>query len=399
VRAGDYRVRLQIAGDPQRPASAEVARLGEVKATGAFTVVPAAMMSWVDAGAAHLDPGAYTTTVLLPAGTTLQHIEVAPPCLNSVEPLGGWKPTAILDTGDAAVTMVRALDAEPALPAADAPIEVDSAMFRSESGMMAAAADGLQGLWLKAGPGGLRAIVLVTIPEPGLYTISAYGILAAGQSWTADACRKSILCAAKDPHAADGPQWRPVLTSDFSAGPHVLSVVLGPGAGIERVRAERKKNAVEGYVAVLRTLGFDVGAPGPMPRDRANEAMRFLEKRITPLHESGCGDIVLPNLTIRAGLEVAQVPGPAQAPPGAGTGQPPLGGPLVPPSSGPTPSPQPSTPVTPPSTPPASAPPSSPPPSSPPTPGPSPTPLAPPPTLPSPSPASPVQPLRGSPVP
>jgi hypothetical protein len=53
-------------------------------------------MTWIDAGATHLDPGAYTASVLLPRGTTLEHVEVAPPCVMPIEPPGGWKAPAVL---------------------------------------------------------------------------------------------------------------------------------------------------------------------------------------------------------------------------------------------------------------------------------------------------------------
>jgi hypothetical protein len=403
VRKGDYRMRVQIEGSSQRPASAELTRVGELKAAGAFTVVPAATMGWVDAGITHLDPGAYTATVLLPRGTALQHVEVAPPCLAAIEPPGGWKATALLQTEHAAVTMVKAIDQEWELPPAATPVEVDASQFKTETTatMAAFGGSGASGLAVKAGPGGLRLVVFIELPEAGLYTISAFGFVGGGQSWSADACRKSVLCAAKDASASEAPQWRPVMTGDFAAGRHFFSVVMGPGAGLQRVRAEKKKDTPADYADTLRRLGFDVGPAGPMPRDRAREAMRFLEKRTAPLGESRCGDVVLPFAPgTRAGLEVAQIPGPAQAPGNAGPGQPTLGGPFVPPGQG---GPSVISSPTPPASSPAPPPPPSPSPSPAPTPAPtaepSPTPLPSPPTLPSPPLSSPTQPVSPSPGP
>jgi hypothetical protein len=209
------------------------------------------------------------------------------------------------------------------------------------------------------------------------------------------------VCADKDA-GADVPQWRPVLTADFAPGRHAFSVLLAPGALIQRVRAERKKDSPEDYVATLRRLGFDVGPAGPMPRNRAVDAMRFLEKKAAPMKEALCGGVILPTIVpvTRAGLEVAQIPGPGQPPPFAGPGQPPFGsGPLAPvptpgppvvqvspsPVATPAPSPTPSAPATPP---PAS-----------PAPLTSPTPLPPPPTLPSPDATTPVLPASPSPSP
>jgi hypothetical protein len=266
-----------------------------------------------------------------------------------------------------------------------------------ESGPTPVAADGSLPGAIKGGPGGTRAVVIVDLPEAGLYTISAFGLKGAGQSWTADSCLKSVVCADKDA-GADVAQWRPVLTAQFAPGHHAFSVLLAPGAVIQRVRAERKKDTPADYVTTLRRLGFDVGAAGPMPRNRAVDAMRFLEKKAAPMKTALCGDVVLPTIVpvTRAGLEVAQIPGPAQPPPFAGPGQPPLGsGPLVPaggppgppvaqpsPVASPAPVPTPSVPVASPSAPPPS-----------PAPPASPTPPPPPPTLPSPEVTTPVLPV------
>jgi len=355
VRGGDYRLRVQLAGSPPRPVSAELARVGETKPVDAFTVTPSAAMAWMDAGATHLDPGAYTASVLLPRGTALEHVEVAPPCVMPIEPPGGWKAPAVLLSEHAAVTMVEALDKQSELPPSDAPLELDASQFHTESGAEPVAAGGVLQDSIKGGPGGTRAVVMVDLPEAGLYTISAFGLRGAGQSWTADSCLKSVVCAEKDP-GADVAQWRPALTAQFAAGRHAFSVLLAPGAAVQRVRAERKKDSPADYAATLRRLGFDVGPPGPMPRNLAVDAMRFLERKAAPMKEALCGDVVLPSVVpvTRAGLEVAQIPGPGQPPPFAGPGQPPLStGPLAP----------------------------------------VPTPLPPPPTLPSPDPATPVQPV------
>jgi hypothetical protein len=402
VRGGDYRLRVEVAGDPLRPVSAELARVGEVKPVEAFTVTPAAAMSWVDAGATHLDPGAYTASVLLPRGTALEHVEVAPPCVMPIEPFGGWKATAVLTSEDAAVTMVQALDKQSELPPADTPIGVEADQFHAETAVVTTASDPAMPGALRGGTAGVRAVVFVDLPQPGLYTISAFGLKGAGQSWTADACLKSVVCADKDAQA-DVAQWRPVVTAQFAAGRHTFSVLLAPGAALQRVRAERKKESAADYAATLRRLGFDVGPPGPMPRTRAVDAMRFLEKKAAPLRAALCGDVVLPTTSpaVRAGLQVAQIPGPAQPPLSVGAGGPTLGGggPLVPlgPPGGPvtvtSPEPSPIPPVPTPA-PSPSIPTATPTPPAPPTPTP-----VPPPTLPSPDVTSPTQPIFASPSP
>lgn len=400
VRGGDYRMRVNMAGTPGRPVSAELTRVGDVKAVDAFTLMPTAATTWVDAGASHLDPGAYTASVLLPRGTTLAHVEVAPPCLMPIEPPGGWKASAVLLSEHAAVTMVQALDKQAELPPADVPMEIGAAEFQTEASASPVGMTGGLEQSVKGGVSGTRAVVFVDIPEAGLHTLSAFGLEGAGQRWTADSCLKAVVCAAADAQK-DVAEWRPVLTAQFAAGRHALSVLLAPGAVIHRVRVERKKESPADYVSTVRRLGFDVGPAGPMPRDRAVDAMRFLEKGAAPMRAALCGDIVVPTEVAgaRAGLEVAQIPGPAQPGLSAGSGQPPFGGPLVPtsgspggPIAGPAPGPTPSVPVTPPSPPPS--------PASGPAPASSPTPPPPPPSpLPSPDDATPVQPLLASPSP
>jgi hypothetical protein len=401
VKGGDYRLRVHMSGAPGRPVSAELARVGEVKPVEAFTLTPATAMTWVDGGASHLDPGAYTASVLLPRGTTLEHVEVAPPCVMPIEPPGGWNAPAVLLSEHAAVTMVQALDKLSELPPASVPVELEAAQFQTESGAVPVALGSGLAASVQGGTSGLRAVVVVDFPEAGLYTLSAFGLKGAGQSWTADSCLKSVVCADRDVQT-DTAEWRPVLTAQFAAGRHAFSVLLAPGAVIQRARVEMKKETPADYVAALRRIGFDVGPAGPMPRDRAVDAMRFLEKRVAPMKETRCGDVVLPGViqSQRTGLQVAQVTGPAEAGPSVGGGQPPLGGgPLVP-VEGPTPPPvvtaspapgaSPSAPVT---TPPSASPGPGP------TPGPAATPPPPPSPLPSPDNATPVQPLQAPPSP
>ena len=394
VKGGDYRLRVHMSGTPGRPVSAELARVGEVKPLDAYTLTPTTAMTWVDGGASHLDPGAYTASVLLPRGTTLEHVEVAPPCVMPIEPPGGWRAPAVLLSEHAAVTMVQALDKLSELPPASVPMELDAAQFQTEAGAIPVASGTGLDRSVRGGTGGLRAVMVVDFPEDGLYTLSAFGLKGAGQSWTADSCLKSVVCADQDVQA-DVAEWRPVLTAQFAAGRHAFSVLLAPGAVIQRVRIEMKKETPADYVETLRRIGFDVGPAGPMPRDRAVDAMRFLEKKVVPMKEARCGDLVLPSeiQSQRAGLQVAQLPGPSQPGPNVGVGLPPLGTPLVPvgtsqpPFGGasPSPGPSPSTPTTPPSASPAPSPgPSTPPPPSP---------------LPSPEDPTPVQPLAARPSP
>jgi hypothetical protein len=116
------------------------------------------------------------------------------------------------------------------------------------------------------------------------------------------------------------------MTSTFGAGRHFFNVTLAPGAFVQRLRAERKKDSPAAYVATLKRVGFDVGPPGPVSRARAVDAMHFVEQRRLEM-VGGCGDIAAPVLE-RGLAEAAPVAGP-----GAGArfaGNAPGGTPLVP---------------------------------------------------------------------
>jgi hypothetical protein len=297
VQGGDYHLRVRMAGEAERPASAEIAPLGG-RALKTFTLMPAAAGEWSRGGTAHLDPGSYTASVLLPPGTTLERVEVAPPCVASVEPVGGWHPTAVTTAEDLAVTSLRAIDLESELPPADSPIEVAGSGFEVDEQLASTSGEpGFAGESLRAGGNGLRARVTVTLPEPGLYTVSAFGSAGAGQRWLTDGCRKAVMC----PGTSSG--WRVVMSQPMSAGRHTLSVTLGDGAVVERIRVERKKDGASDYVATLRRIGFDPGPDGPVSRDKAVAAMGFVRNKHRERSAGMCGDPNLPEFTVLPGAQ------------------------------------------------------------------------------------------------
>ena len=300
IQGGDYQFRVRMAGEPARPATAEVTPMGGGRTVKVFSFAPAVAGGWVPGGPAHLDPGAYNASVLLPAGASLERFEVAPPCVASVEPQGGWLPTAVTSAQDVAVTSLRAIDLESELPPADPPMEIPGSSFEVDELLATGAQQGFAGEALRAGNKGLRAMVTVTLPEAGLYTLSAFGTSGNGQRWIADACRKAVVC----PSSASG--WRVVMSQPMSAGRHTLAVVLGDGAVVERVRIERKKAAPADYVATLRRIGFDPGADGPITRDKAVSAMGFVRDKHKERAAKMCGDPTLPDFTPTPGAQAAQ---------------------------------------------------------------------------------------------
>lgn len=346
VRGGDYKVRLRLRGDPANPVQAEVARVGETAPLSVFTVIPASVEGWIDAGTTHLDPGNYTASVLLPSGSALDYVEFAPPCLRPIEPYSGWQPTAVALTDDVAVTAVQALDREWDLPPADLPIEVDGGSFQTLGGpsvIPAAATPGTldQMLWLRAGAEGLQAVVFVDLPVAGLYTVSVFGIEGGGQSWMGDACTKAVICAG-DPLEPRGPEWRILMTSEFAAGQHFFAVTLLEGAAIGKLRLERKKTTSADYLAAMERICFNPGPEGePIAREKAVEAMQCVERRRSESPQAFCGDVELPPEAGPGGGAGSEVAGPGAAPPSVippgggrpipGGGMPPLTPPQVPP--------------------------------------------------------------------
>ena len=338
ARGGDYRVRMLLSGDPAFPAEAEIRVLGQDKPEKVMTVPGGREAAWADAGRLHLDPGAYSATVLLPKGGTLEYVELAPPCLNPIEPLGGWKATALATTGDVAVSVLKAIDLEHELPPSDTAIEVEAENIRPEGAMALEASygpvPGLAGVWLRAGPEGVDASVFLDLPESGLYAISVFGATGGGIRFTADACRKSVLCP--EPAASQGAHWRQVFSGEFAGGRHFLTLNLGRGAAVQRIRVERKKEAVADYIATLRRLGLDLGEEGPISRAKAVEAMRFIRARHGLEALELCQDVIDREQTLVAVTGAGQPvvpPGPGIGPgpgPGPGPGVDPID-PLAPP--------------------------------------------------------------------
>ncbi len=305
ARGGDYRVRLRLGGPAE--AEAEVTAFGKETPVESFRVLPAAMPAWLDAGSAHLDPGAYNATVLIPRGSVLEFVELAPPCLSPIEPRGGWRASAVATTDDVALTVLQAIDLESELPPAALPIEWRGSDLRVEEPSVSTAAmavvPGLAEGTLRAGTRGIKAVLQANLPEAGFYTLSVFGVTPGGASWVGDGCRKSVLCPVQDEVA----RWRVVLSGEFAAGPHSFTVTLGP----------------------------DLGSAGPITRGRAIEARRFIQGRHSLASLQGCGDVVLPGTLVAsagpggpgtgAGGLTPTVPGAPVQPPGS------IEPPLVPP--------------------------------------------------------------------
>ncbi len=292
ARQGDYRLRLHVSGPA--PAEAELTKAGSDEVLRSFTVPAGPVMGWIDAGLLHLDPGAYDATVLLPEGSALEQVELAPPCLHPIEPRGGWKAQAVTTTEDVAVTVLQALDLESELPPAAPPIELRGSDLKLEDGTrLLESSSGGAGAF-RGGPRGSRAVLVADVPETGLYTLSVYGVPGGGQRWMADGCRKCIVCPSADPL----PRWRVILSAQLQKGQHLFSTSLGPDTVVERIRLEQKKDTPLDYVATVDRLGLELGPAGPVTREKAEEARRFLERRRAQQTMELCGEILRPGTLV-----------------------------------------------------------------------------------------------------
>jgi hypothetical protein len=336
AQPGDYHLRARLAGAAGAPATAELLPIAGGVPLKSFTLVPAAETGWVSAGTTHLDPGAYAAQFLLPPGATLTQVEVAPPCVNAIEPTTGWQPTGVTSADDLAITALKAIDLEHELPPAATPIELGGDSFQVEAPMSAveqrARAAGLETMTLRASREGLRAVVSFEVAEAGLYSITAFVTPGTGQRFLMDGCRKAVVCPSES-----GSGWRPVMTQQLAAGRHTLVLALAEGASFERVRLERKKSSAADYGATLRRLGFDPGPQGPVTRARALDASRFVRDQRRTLMATLCGDRVLidesvTSLPSQIAGAAAVVPGqPPGEPGGPGGADVPVPPPLLPP--------------------------------------------------------------------
>jgi hypothetical protein len=337
ARAGDYRVRVRLTGGTQQPAVVELARAGRDERGYEFSVRPPQVTGWVDAGVAHLAPGAWTASVSMPLGAALESIEIAPPCLSPIEPFGGWRSPKVTDTVDLAVTVIQALELESELPPGDTPIDIPARDFRPQDPQTLTVAQAVDGYVVAGGTRGIKVDVSAEAPEKGLYTLSFFGLRGEGQRWAADGCHKVIVCSAPEPERVPG--WHVLGTLDLAAGRHLFTIALGPGATIERLRLERRKQAGEDYLATLRRLGFDPGPDGPVTRQKAEEAIDFLRRRRLERPTPDCGDWDLPPYgevtTADGGYPGGGGPPPPPPPPpgNPGGGSPPNTPPGVPPQN------------------------------------------------------------------
>lgn len=336
LQKGDYNVRLRLRGAVDQPFKVEIRRDGEVDAVETHHPIGSGADQYasVDLGWIPLQTGNHTISVFLPPATSLESIQISPPCVSPIEPENGWRGPALTTADDLALTMLQALDLEHELPPADQPIDLRAGDFDVIGpDSVAKGRAGTDDFELKATPDGLHAIVYADITVPGLYSVSVWTSGGDGQTWLADACRRSDLCPLPNP----GARWRTILTSRFNVGRHSFSVMLTNGATVGQLRLQRLKNTSEDYVAALKRLGFDVGPAGPITRAKAREAMEWLRERWKAKQADDRACFILPPFARVAGAAGGGVSGQLLTLTTPGGGGPPGGGPPPGPPGPPTP--------------------------------------------------------------
>ena len=156
-------------------------------------------------------PGPTPPSSSCPRAATLSQVEMAPPCVNPIEPrerLAGRPASPRAD--DLAVTALKAIDVEYELPPACDPDRDHgrrSSRWRRPCTAVEerAKAAGLEAMTLRAGRSGLRAVVVVrACPRPASTACRAFGApgRAASAGWWTAAARR--WCARARAHAAGG---------------------------------------------------------------------------------------------------------------------------------------------------------------------------------------------------
>jgi hypothetical protein len=100
---------------------------------------------------------------------------------------------------------------------------------------------------------------------------------------------------------------------------------------IDHIRFEPKKDSPADYVGTVERLGLDLGPEGPITRDKADEARRFLQRTYAERHEALCGDILQPGTLVAEAASTGAPGGAAGLPGGGGPGGGGGGGNPVPP--------------------------------------------------------------------
>ncbi|MEO6401743.1 MAG: hypothetical protein ABIP62_06985, partial [Vicinamibacteria bacterium] len=132
IRGGDYNVRLRLKGAPDKPFQVEIRRDGQIDAVEIHRPTGSGnQYANVDLGWIRMEAGNHTVSVVLPPGTSLESIQVSPPCLSPIEPLNGWRASALTTDEDLARTLLQALELEQELPPADDPIELRASRFET----------------------------------------------------------------------------------------------------------------------------------------------------------------------------------------------------------------------------------------------------------------------------
>ena len=138
-------------------------------------------------------------------------------------------------------------------------------------------------------------MLLADLPETGLYTLSVFGVAGGGQRWMADGCRKSVVCPSPDAAAALA---RHPLRATSRRGRTSSRRASARARWSSASASSRRRTTPADYVATLERLGLELGTAGPITREKAEEARRFLDRRRAQQELELCGDILQPGTLV-----------------------------------------------------------------------------------------------------
>lgn len=179
-----------------------------------------------------------------------------------IAPAGGWRAGRPLTAGAQARTLVRALGLERYLPVDSRVIDLQGESFAQASawgGRTNEVADDSRRLeWAKAGTQPAEFAYRVRLDEPGVFSLRARITEGSEQLWSIDGRYRTRVRAVSEEGRFG---WTHVLTTSLAAGEHVIRALVPPGAGIDRLQAERLLATDSDYLEVVEQMGFELGGP------------------------------------------------------------------------------------------------------------------------------------------
>ncbi len=211
-------------------------------------------------GAVELPPGEHVARIDLPPNGAIDYLELSAPNLRPIAPLNGWQPDRALSAEDMAVTAVRALGLEAALPPRNNISRVEAESAEVPEGaettdiQLLGAPSG--GRWIRAGNREAEMLIPFSVRERGVYRLLVRGT--AEKPISARLDDHLELPLAFTPHLSDTEAGFVYL----DRGQHRLQLNLPPRAGVDALVLEPHSATGNDYQRLAGVSG-QKGAPSP----------------------------------------------------------------------------------------------------------------------------------------